>query len=760
MKFLVSPRQPLIGLAGAAIGGVILADFFALPIPLLCVSVALLALIAFLRPSPALTLVLVATTFLALHRVQLADSAGRALHARLGDRPRPVTVTGTVASEPKVSPNDFTTFFLRLDTIAWEGRQESCAATVRVRWKGNPQFGDEFRLQGIVEPIPPTRNPGVFDLPAYLARRDVFQSVFARYLEDGTILQTGGGNIITRSATRAREWMRTTLSRGLEDSPDVVALINGMALGVRHEAPNDIEEPFQQTGTLHLFAVAGLHVGIIAQLLWLLAALLRLPRKKAAALIIPCLFFYSAVTGFHVSSVRAATMAAVLLGGIFFERPVLALNSLAGAALLILAVDSNQLFTSGFQLSFAVVAAILLWQNGIFRVLLRPSESDPFLPRSLVSGPRRVFERVYRWMAGGVSVSAAAWVGSLLLILWYFYLVTPISLLANLTVVPVAFCVLAVGLMSVVVAPLWSSLSLIFNNANWALSHLILGLVQVFSQLPAGHSYVERPHWPRGAQADITVLDAGAGAAVHLRTAGKDWLLDAGSARDYERFLRDYLHSRGIDRLDGLLLSHGDSLHLGGAVPLLDEFQPREVIDNGAPDRSTLHRALAAKLSRPAIATSGNVFTLSPRVTARILHPPAGMRAKAADDQALVVQLAIDQRYRVLLMSDSGLEIERALLAQPNENLRSEILIKGQHHTGVSGSSEFLDAVQPKLIVASSRDFPARERIPDDWARSVRDRGTKLWRQDETGAVRLEFFRNRWEATAFMSQETLRSSSR
>ena len=177
-------------------------------------------------------------------------------------------------------------------------------------------------------------------------------------------------------------------------------LINGMALGLRHETPDDIEEPFQQTGTLHLFAVAGLHVGIVAQLLWILALLLRLPRKVAAGLIIPCLFFYSAITGFHVSSVRAATMAAVLFGGIFFDRPALALNSLAGAALLILAVDPNQLFSSGFQLSFAVVGAILISQQWIYRILLRPSESDPFLPRSLVSRGRRLFENAYGWMAG------------------------------------------------------------------------------------------------------------------------------------------------------------------------------------------------------------------------------------------------------------------------------------------------------------------------------------------------------------------------
>ena len=178
--------------------------------------------------------------------------------------------------------------------------------------------------------------------------------------------------------------MRATLTRGLEDSPDVAALINGMALGLRHETPDDIEEPFQQTGTLHLFAVAGLHVGIVAQLLWIIALLLRLPRKAAAALIIPCLFFYSAITGFHVSSVRAATMAAVLLGGIFFDRPVLALNSLAGAALLILAVDPNQLFSAGFQLSFAVVGAILVSRDWIFHAALaagRIRSLSPAQPR-------------------------------------------------------------------------------------------------------------------------------------------------------------------------------------------------------------------------------------------------------------------------------------------------------------------------------------------------------------------------------------------
>jgi ComEC/Rec2-related protein len=749
----------LLGVALSAIGGILFAEFLTAPVALLCLTIAGVALLALIWPDAWLTHLLLGASFFLLHLWQQSEAPGKEMAMRLGDRARPVSASGMVASEPRLSPSDFNTFFLRLDQIDFGGAPESCRATVRVRCRTSPEFGDRIQLRGMIEPIPAARNPGVFDLRSYLRRRDIYQAIFARYPSDVSILEKGGGDFLQRSAIRARKWMEATLAQGLEDSPDVIALINGMALGIRHDSPDDIEEPFQQTGTLHLFAVAGLHVGIVAQLLWIVASLLRLPRVFSAALIIPCLFFYSAVTGFHVSSLRAATMAAFLLGGIFFDRPVFALNSLAGAAVLILAVDSNQLFTSGFQLSFAVVGAILVLQNPMFRVLLRPGTADPFLPPSLVSQRRRMFERAYRWLAGGISVSTAAWIGSFFLIIWYFYLITPISLLANLLVIPVAFCVLAAGLISLLSAPLSSALSFIFNNANWSLASFILWLVQVFADLPAGHFYVEPPHWPSGARAEITVLDAGAGGVAHLRSGGQDWLFDAGSARDYERFLRDYLHSRGIDRLDGLLLSHGDSLHIGGAIPLLDEFKPGRVIDNAAPDRSSVHQNLIVRLSRRETAATGDIFQLSRRVAARVLYPPKGLRTKSADDQALVAQFIIDGSHRVLLVSDSGLTTERALLARPDD-IQSEIMIKSQHSSGESGSPEFLDAVQPRLIVASSVEFPARERISDEWATMVRERGIRLFRQDETGAVRLEFFPGSWRATGFVNHETLRSSSR
>ena len=119
-------------------------------------------------------------------------------------------------------------------------------------------------------------------------------------------------------------------------------------------------------------------------------------------------------------------------------------------------------------------------------------------------------------IARGVSVSLAAWLGSLFLILPYFHLVTPVSLLANLVVVPLAFFVLAIGLLSLLVTPIASWLAIVFNNANWSLASAILASVELFARAPAGHFYIEWPHWPAGARAEITALDRRAGRRAAL----------------------------------------------------------------------------------------------------------------------------------------------------------------------------------------------------------------------------------------------------
>ena len=769
MNPLGAPRQPFVGLALLAAAGIIAAEIFPLPPAALTAATIILAvciLILACWPRLFATYLMVAAGFFLLHNLTTTNTAGQQLAAELGERPRIVTATGCVITEPKIGPSGFAAFLFKLRSVEFGGIKKSTSAVWQARWKGAPQFGDELKLFGTAELIAPPRNPGEFDMRAYLARRDVRRLLFARYPENGTLIRHGGGNPILRGAEKSRTWMENALCRGLENAPEVRSFLTGIVLGLRHQIPEDIEEPFQQTGTLHLFAVAGLHIGIVATLLWMLATVARLPRKTAAAIIIPLLFFYAAVTGLHVSSVRAATMASILVGGLFFERKVFLANSLAAAAFFILCWNTNELFSTGFQLSFAVVGTIVLFADPFFRFLQRRAVADPFLPQSLLRGPRRWMHSGYKWICGGASVSLAAWIGSLPLILWYFHLVTPISLLANLVVVPVAFFVLAIALLSLLATPLFPWLALVFNNANWTLATLVIGIVNLFAQIPGGHLYVDPSDWGDRISAKITVLDLGAGAAVHLRTGGANWLFDCGSERNYDRIVREYLHWVGVNRLTGLVLTHGDSLHIGGVTELLHDYPSVHLVDNPAPDRSLVHRRLSRMFSRlnghkpkPAVLIAGDNLHLSRGVIAHVLFPPRDFAGATADDQAFVIRLSIAPDTFVLFMSDSGAETERALL-NSGSDLQSQILVKGQHNTGVSSSAAFLDAVRPRLIIATSTQFPERERINDEWAEQLRARGIKLFRQDETGAVELEFFGKEWNARAYLTGETFRSVSR
>src|SRR5437870_7338226 len=519
------PRQPFVGLALMAALGIVVADFFAIGVFrgwFAAIAFALLAIPLCCWPNLGSTYLLVGCGFFLLHNLRIGDTAGLQLAADLSDRPRVVNAVGFVTSEPKVAPNGFASFLFKLESIEFEGKTRATHATLLVRWRDNPEFGDELKLFGIAEPIAPPRNPGEFDMRSYLARQDVRRSLFVRYPEDGLLVRKRAGNSILRAAQKSRAWMQTAICRGLDDSPEVQNFLSGIVLGLRHQTTEDIEEPFQQTGTLHLFAVAGLHVGIVARLLWILATVARLSRKWATALIIPLLLFYAAITGLHVSSIRAAVMSSILLGGFFFERKVFSLNSLAAAAFFLLSWNTNEAFSTGFQLSFAVVGAIILLADPLSGWLRLIGAPDPFLPRRLVSGLRRMIGVGYESICRGGSVSLAAWLCSVPLVLWYFHLVTPSSLLANLVVVPIAFFILAVALLSLVSAPIASDLSLIFNNANWSLASAVISLVHWFAQLPGSHYYVAEPHWRK--RLKITVLDAGAGAAIHLHAPRTDWL--------------------------------------------------------------------------------------------------------------------------------------------------------------------------------------------------------------------------------------------
>src|SRR5262249_37756297 len=163
------------------------------------------------------------------------------------------------------------------------------------------------------------------------------------------------------------------------------------------------------------------------------------------------------------------------------------------------------------------------------------------------------------------------------------------------------------------------------------------------------------------------------------------------------------------------------------------DFAPAVLADNSAPDRSTVHRRIRELFTNRQLKvlklSAGDQFEIGRDVLGKVLFPSRGFAAATADDQALVVQLSVETT-KILFVSDSGYATEKALLGSKLD-LRSDILVKGQHQSGNSGSDTFLDVVRPRLIIATSRDFPQQQRIRDEWAERVRARGIKLFRQDE-----------------------------
>lgn len=761
------PRFPFAGLAFAAVLGVVAAEFWTISpwmlLPFLLGGAALLLCQVWTRGA----LPFVALSFFLLHTFGHRASPARHLAHQLREPRQISSVMGIVDGEPIKAPARGSVprsrFPLRLETMTLSKASESIQARILVQWSGAaPVYGDRVSLRGDLRNLRARRNPGEFDYANHLQRKGIYSELQTRYPADCVIVSSGHGSPAVALAFRARRWMQERLAHDLEDSPGIAALIQSMVLGAKSDTPEEIHDLFQQTGTLHLFAVSGLNVAMLGGIVWVVLKTLRMRRKTAVFVIIPVLCFYALITGLGASSVRATIMGTLVLAAYLVDRQPLSYNHLAAAAFGILLWDTNQLFAVGFQFSFMLVLVIMSlgvrWQ----RWLERFGGPDPFLPRELWSTFDVRWFGAWRQIAAAVSVSLAAWCGSLLFTVGYFHLLSLSAIGANLVAVPLAFAILTIGVASLLVAG-FSTLALeIFNNANWLTAKIILAVISFFARLPGGHIYVELPRFGNRPAAEVTVLDLGSGGGAHLRGKHSDWLIDCGSDKDYRRVVRPYLQSRGVNAMAGILLTHGDSSHIGAAQALLSDFAPRQIGDSPLRDRSparrVLHAALAQAQYGKALYFAGDEIPLREALDLRVIHPPLGASRRIADDKALVVQLR-SGTARVLFMSDSGFLTERWLLDQ-GADLRSDVLVKGLHASDLSGTFDFLSAVNPQVIICAAATFPDSAKIPEAWATEIKARGIPLFRQDETGAVTIELDGGEITVRSFLTDQCFRSRSR
>lgn len=272
------------------------------------------------------------------------------------------------------------------------------------------------------------------------------------------------------------------LRRGSIESLNTQNVYVAMLLGKRAELSEEQKNSFLQTGTLHLFAISGLHIGVVAFALHSLLTLLRVPQKPAAVIGLILLFCFVGITGAAPSAIRAFLMVLFFWGARLFVRAPNPIAALANSALFVLLLLPNQLWNPGFQLSYTVVAGILFLGLPLARHLQeRWTPFSGLPPSSLNWTQRRTVEAVHG-TAMTLAVSLSATLLSSPLSIHYFGIFAPGAVLLNLLLIPAAGLVIVAGFISVFLSLCGLGIGgILFNHAGWiliAIMEFIVGLAQ------------------------------------------------------------------------------------------------------------------------------------------------------------------------------------------------------------------------------------------------------------------------------------------
>jgi competence protein ComEC len=672
---------------------------------------------------------------------------------------------------------------LRVTAIATNNVWQPATGRIMVSAKGElgPEFcgGREVEITGVLAPPPPPIAPGLFDYRTYLQRQGIYYQLKCEANRDWQALDEKQTPPL---ADRFRSWAQQTLALGLPEQDEPLRLLWAMTLGWKTALSGEVSEPFMRSGTMHIFAISGLHIALIAGILVTLLRVLRVPRAWCGFVVIPLLWTYAGVTGWQSSAVRATIMMTIIVGGWSLRRPSDLLNSLAAAALIILLWEPQQLFQASFQLSFCVVLSIALFLPPLEKLRDRLLALDPLLAPEALPKWQRASRAVARVVLGSFVTSLAAWLGSLPLTMNYFNLFTPITLLANLFIVPMAGLALACNLGSLLCGHWLPAITELFNHGAWFWMSGMMKVSQGAAEMPGAYFYVAAPtafsvliyyglligtlsgwlwraeQWRRSLAAigviivfysgqwfftrhdtTLTILPLEGGHAEYLDAPGRtsDWLMDCGNSNSVQWVTQPFLRAQGVNRLPQLLLTHGDLKHMGGAEALAAEFRGRAVFASSLRFRSAVYRRALAQFQREPYRLH-QVHRGDEIRPWHILHPAASDKANQADDGTLV-RRAEFHGVKILLLSDLGRDGQRLLLERSGAELRADIVVAGLPTQHEPLGEALLDAIQPRVIIIADSELPATARASAGLQERLRRRKVLLLHTRETGAVTVKF---------------------
>ncbi len=637
-----------------------------------------------------------------------------------------VAVSGHATADATGDDGGFWQTMVRLDDgpspgalVLWHGLGEA------------PVAGAKIRAAGRFRPLDPPLNPGEFDSAAYHRRHGVAaQFVAARQVN--TVV-TGRW---ARLGAAIRHGFRDAVTAGLAPDSYSAMTIRAVVIGQYPQDGDSLVEAFRNSGTLHLFSVSGMHVGMVAAIGWLLLKWLGVSRRAAVAVLLGAVFGYAWITGNTPPSVRAAWMTAVVLGAFVTRRRPDLLNSLGLVLLATTLWNGNQLFKPGVQLSYGVVAAIALLTpvaRPWFAWLARP---EPYLPAALHGKWQTIWLRVRERSRDALGVSTAASIGSAPLIGWHFGLVTPVSVVATPLLALPVFVLLFIALLSAAVHPVAGSASRVLNRLNAGVAWVCHTGADRLAKLPGSHFNLRRAREP---SLVVYHLRYGAGAAVVSHGDGSGALIDCGDRFGFRTRVAPSLRRLGITP-DTVVLTHPDGGHLGGAAQVWTTFPIRRAV---MPVQRSISRtyqtwrtgAPAAGIQTLPAADLG-LLTLGPQATMEILHQPAEQpHTRLADERVIVTRLHW-HGWRILFTSDAGSRTEQQMLAS-GRDLAADIIIAGRHPGDLSLTDPFVNRVNPRAIIVADNEFPPEQRLDPSQAAFWQQSGIAVIAQSRAGGVTL-----------------------
>jgi len=647
----VRQYEPLVPAAAALVAGVLAGEYVGGSMMVWClvavVAAAAWAVLAWRRARPqallAPLLLVVLAAGAARYRASV-DPPPDDVARLVSEGSRIATVEGVVVRSPHSSRPPTDVF---LPSIPYYVRTrltvEAARARVDGRWypaRGGacvsvrqpmpedgrpvPHLGDRVEVTGRLMRPMPRSNPGTFDVATYFRRQGVRVLVSTDHWEAVRVVEPAADTLrwvvgaMGRWAVHRFQAMR---------SPEGRAVASAIVLGRRDLLrfdmgdAGDVERAFIVTGTAHFLAVSGFAVGLAAGVVLLLARLLGLGPKPTAVLVAVVIGAYAMMTELKPPVVRAAVLVWILCLAWATGRERLRLNSLAAAVLVILLVRPGDLFTTSFQLSFAVVLGMFYLVTKVEAVLFRRA-ADP-LEDEAHPTPGAL------WLPGyarrTLTLSLAAALVAVPLAANRFHLIGWLAPVASVVLAPLVFLLVAGSMALVVLGAPAAWLGDLLAAVPDGMARAVTGVVSALARVPGGHFYTAHFSWPwlvvtygllaawvwrerlgigrrrlalavlaaaagflwtgghrapAGVRATFLAVGSGNTNLVELPN-GRNLLYDAGSSLSYTRAgegtIAPVLWWRGVERVDAAFISHAHFDHFKDVLPLVERFGIRRV---------------------------------------------------------------------------------------------------------------------------------------------------------------------------------------